>query len=86
MFYTLISSKATKLKPYCTHLQELFHKNGTISIIGCKGYCLINKPQQMVFRNEVIHTKHLNLLSFFICVLCHHKVVALPLKDTIIIS
>ena len=33
----------------------------------------INAPQKMVLGDHVIHTEHLNLLSFLIRVLSHHR-------------
>ena len=35
--------------------------------------CLVNQAQQMILRNKVIHAEHLNLFSFLICILCHHR-------------
>ena len=35
--------------------------------------CFVDDPQQMVLWNHVIHAKQLNLFSFFIRILCHHK-------------
>lgn len=36
-------------------------------------YCFIDKAQQVVFRNEIIHTEHLDLFSFLVGILCHHN-------------
>lgn len=33
----------------------------------------INDPQKMVPGNHVIHAEHLNLFSFLICILSHHR-------------
>ena len=33
----------------------------------------INAPQKMVLGDHVIHTEHLNLLSFLIRILSHHR-------------
>ena len=27
---------------------------------------------ELIFRDQVIHTEHLELFPFFICILCHH--------------
>ena len=34
---------------------------------------LIDQAEEMILRDHVIHTEYLELLSFFICILCHHN-------------
>ena len=38
----------------------------------CPVDSFIDQPQEMVFRDQIVHAEHLVLFPFFIRILCHH--------------
>ena len=65
-----------------TIVRAIFIHYKVIDEVSVNGF--INNKQKMVLWNHVIHTEHLNLFSFLVRILSHHRSIP-PFFDTSII-